>query len=65
MLQFAVLVEVNEGIMLLSLALGKCNSTISTMLPTVTSNAQRMALWYTQALKDPEETGVARRDSDQ
>ena len=45
-LLFTVLVEVNEGIRLLSLALGKCNSTISTMLPTVTSNAQRMGLWY-------------------
>ena len=43
-LLFTVLVEVNEGIRLLSLALGKCNFTISTMLPTVTSNAQRMGL---------------------
>ena len=45
-LLFTVLMEVNEGIMLFSLALRKCSSTISTMLPTVTSNAQRMGLWY-------------------
>ena len=43
-LLFTVLVDVNEGITLFSLALRKCNSTISTMLPTVTSNAQRMGL---------------------
>ena len=45
-LLFTVLVEVNESITLFSLALRKCNSTISTMLPTVTSNAQRMGMWY-------------------
>ena len=45
-LLFTVLVEVNEGIRLLSLALRKCNSTISTMLPTITSNAKRIGLWY-------------------
>ena len=45
-LLFTVLTEVNEGITLFSLALRKCNSTISTMLPTVTSNAERMGLWY-------------------
>ena len=45
-LLFTVLVEVNEGITLFSLALGKCNSTISTMLPTVTSNAERMGVWH-------------------
>ena len=60
-----MLVEVNEGIMLLSLALGKCKSKISTMLPTVTSNAERMGLWYAQALKASEETGMARGDFDQ
>ena len=65
MLQFAVLVEVNEGITLFSLALRKCKSTISTMQPTVTSNAERMGLWYTQALKASEETGMARGDVDQ
>ena len=65
MLSFAVLVEVNEGIRLFSLALRKCNSTISTMLPTVTSNAQRMGLWYAQALKASEETEMARRGFDQ
>ena len=64
-LLFTVLVEVNEGITLFSLALRKCNSTISTMLPTVTSNAQQMGLWYTQALKASEETGMARGDCDQ
>ena len=45
-LLFTVLVDVNEGITLLSLALKKCNSTISTMLPTITSNAKRMGLWH-------------------
>ena len=45
-LLFTVLVEVNEGIMMLSLALRKCSTTISTMLPMVTSNAERMGLWY-------------------
>ena len=43
-LLFTVLMEVNEDITLFSLALRKCNSTISTMLPTVTSNAQRMGM---------------------
>ena len=64
-LLFTVLVEVNEGITLFSLALRKCSSTISTMLPTITTNAQRMGLWYTQALKASEETGMARGDVDQ
>ena len=64
-LLFTVLVEVNEGITLFSLALRKCNSTISTMLPTVTSNAQQMGLWYTHALKASEETGMTRGDCDQ
>ncbi len=45
-LLFTVLVDVNEGITLFSLALRKCNSTISTMLSTVTSKAERMGLWY-------------------
>ena len=45
-LLFTVLVDVNEGITLFSLALRKCNSTISTMLPTVTSNAQQMGMQY-------------------
>ena len=45
-LLFTVLVDVNEGIMLFSLALRKCSSTISTMLPTVTSNAERMGMWH-------------------
>ena len=45
-LLFTVLVDVNEGIRLLSLALRKSNSTISTMLPTVTSNAEQIGLWY-------------------
>ena len=45
-LLFTVLVDVNEGITLFSLALRKCNSTINTMLPTVTSNAQRMGMQY-------------------
>ena len=43
-LLFTVLVEVNEGIRLFSLALRKCNSTISTMLVMVTSNAQQMGM---------------------
>ena len=64
-LLFTVLVDVNEGIMLFSLALRKCSSTISTMLPAITSNAERMGMWYTQALKASEETGMARRDVDQ
>ena len=64
-LLFTVLVDVNEGITLFSLALRKCSSTISTMLPTVTSNAQRMRLWYAQALKASEETGMAQGDFDQ
>ena len=46
MVLFTVLVQVNEGIIAFSLALRKCNSTISTMLSTVTSNAERMGLWY-------------------
>ena len=62
---FAVLVEVNEGITLFSLALGKCNSTISTMFVMVTSNAEWMGLWYAYTLKASEETGMARRDFDQ
>ena len=41
-LLFTVLMEVNEGITLFSLALRKCNSTISTMLPMVTSNAEQI-----------------------
>ena len=45
-LLFTVLVQVNEGIIAFSLALRKCNSTISTMLPAITSNAQRMGMWY-------------------
>ena len=45
-LLFTVLVEVNEGIMMLSLALRKYNSTINKMLPTITSNAERMGTWY-------------------
>ena len=45
-LLFTVLVDVNEGIMMLSLALRKTSTTISTMLPTVTSNAEWMGLWY-------------------
>ena len=45
-LLFTVLVEVNEGITLFSLALRKYNSTISTMLPTITSNAEWMGMWY-------------------
>ena len=44
-LLFTVLVDVNEGIMMLSLALRKCRSTISTMLPTITSNAERIGTW--------------------
>ena len=60
-----MLVEVNEGIVLFSLALRKYNSMINTMLPTVTSNAQRMGMWYTQALKASEETGMARGEVDQ
>ncbi len=64
-LLFTVLMEVNEGIVSFSLALRKCNSTINTMLPTITSNAQRMGLWYAQALKASKETGMARRDFDQ
>ena len=43
-LLFTVLVDVNEGITLFSLALGKCNSTINTMLPAITSNAERMGM---------------------
>ena len=65
MLLFTVLVEANEGIMLFSLALRKCSSTISTMLPTITSNAERMRLWYAQTMTASEETGMARRDFDQ
>ena len=64
-LLLTVLMEVNEGITLFSLALRKCSSTISTMLPTVTSGAERMGLWYVQALKASEETGMARGDVDQ
>ena len=45
-LLLTVLMEVNEGITLFSLALRKCSSTISTMLPTITSNAKRMGLWH-------------------
>ena len=45
-LLFTVLVDVNEGITLFSLALRKYNSTISTMLPTITSNAEWMGMWY-------------------
>ena len=60
-----MLVDVNEGITLFSLALGKCNSPISTMLPTVTSNAEHMGLWYAQALTASKETRMARGDFDQ
>ena len=45
-LLFTVLMDVNEGITLFSLALRKCNSTISTMLPAITSNAEQMGTWY-------------------
>ena len=45
-LLFTVLVQVNEGIIAFSLALRKCKSTISTMLSTVTSKAERMGMWY-------------------
>ena len=64
-LLFTVLVEVNEGITLFSLALRKCSSTISTMFVTVTSNAELMRLWYAYTLKVSKETGVARGDCDQ
>ena len=64
-LLFTVLMEVNESITLFSLALRKCSSTISTMLPTVTSNAEQIGLWYAQTLKASEETGMARGDFDQ
>ena len=64
-LLFTVLMEVNEGIVSFSLALRKCNSTISTMLPAITSNAEQIGLWYAQALKASKETGMARRDFDQ
>ena len=64
-LLFTVLMEVNEGITLFSLALRKCSTKICTMLPTITSNAQRMGTWYAQALKASEETGMARGDVDQ
>ena len=45
-LLFTVLMEVNEGITLFSLALRKYSTKTCTMLPTVTSNAERMRLWY-------------------
>ena len=45
-LLFTVLMEVNEGIVSFSLALRKCKSTISTMLPAITSNAEQMGTWY-------------------
>ena len=64
-LLFTVLMEVNEGITLFSLALRKCSSTISTMLPTVTSNTERMWLWHAYTLTASEETGMARGDFDQ
>ena len=60
-----VIMDVNEGIIMLSLVLRKCSSTISTMLPTITSNAEQMGMWYAQALKASEETGMARGDFDQ
>ena len=64
-LLFTVLVDVNEGITLFSLALRKCNSTINTMLPTVTSNEERMGLWHAYTLTASKETGMARGDCDQ